>query len=208
MIEITPMIFPSAAGDQIFRTVQTPAKILRRADGQDYRYSRGNAFREYEIVTAKLSRRRLEEITAMFITTNGGQKGFLFSDPHDYTSDTNGYAPDFFAQSAPGKIGTGDGVTVAFQLVKQYGQETRKIRFPEPGTVRTEINDIPVSDTLFSLGENGMLIFNTPPANGAILRAAFQFYTPCQFTGLKIGFETLSAHIAEGKKITFREILF
>jgi uncharacterized protein (TIGR02217 family) len=81
-------------------------------------------------------------------------------------------------------IGTGDGVTASFPLVKLYGDGTatqqRRITRPRTGTVLISLGGAGVT-TGWTLGAGGNIIFATPPATGIAVRAGFVFDVPVRF---------------------------
>ena len=120
-----------------------------------------------------------------FFEARGGQlNGFRFRDPVDFMSCGPGGTP------APGDqaVGTGDGTTRAFQLVKSYadagGAFARTIAKPVEGTVLVAVGGVPVEapDVLLDAA-TGVLTFSPDavPAAGAAVTAGFEFDVPVRF---------------------------
>jgi uncharacterized protein (TIGR02217 family) len=78
-------------------------------------------------------------------------------------------------------IGTGDGATDRFELVKSYGGgEQRRITRPIAGSVRVAVNGVEAT-TGWTLAGKGVVEFNEAPAAGAPITAGFLFDTPVRF---------------------------
>ncbi|MFX9688538.1 DUF2460 domain-containing protein, partial [Acinetobacter baumannii] len=80
-------------------------------------------------------------------------------------------------------IGTGDGATARFALVKAYGDgsdtQQRHITRPRPESIRVSVNGVPSND--WTLAPLGVIAFNNAPAAGAAIRAGFLFDVPVRF---------------------------
>jgi len=83
-----------------------------------------------------------------------------------------------------GTIGTGDGTTTAFQCVKYYsegdpGEYVRTITRPDADTLVVYLNGTPT--TAFTLGDLGVINFNSAPGGGVAITADFEFDVPVRF---------------------------
>ena len=83
-------------------------------------------------------------------------------------------------------IGTGDGLTRAFQLVKTYAvgaqSYVRAITLPVLDTVQIGVDGALVADTDYSVDRHGGTVtFDTPPANGDPITAGFLFDVEVRF---------------------------
>lgn len=127
----------------------------------------------------------LNAVVAFFEERRGRLHGFRFRDPSDWKSCAPTSTPSPLDQS----IGTGDGTTAAFQLVKTYGSSfapwTRSIAKPVAGTVLVAVAG--VSKTLgseFTVDTTtGLVNFSAGhiPAVGAAITAGFEFDVPVRF---------------------------
>ena len=132
---------------------------------------------------AGLAMRRLEDlhdIAAFFEARRGPLFGFRFRDPVDYAS----VAPGKSVTPQDQVIGTGDGTTRSYQLIKTYGTGagaySRPITKPASGTVRLAIAGVETS--LFSLDtDTGEITFDTAPLMGATITAGYRFDVPVRF---------------------------
>ena len=82
-------------------------------------------------------------------------------------------------------IGTGDGATTAFQLVKRYASGnqiwTRTITKPVAGTVRVALDGAEQVGGWSVDTTNGVVTFGTAPAAGVAITAGFEFDVPVRF---------------------------
>jgi uncharacterized protein (TIGR02217 family) len=119
----------------------------------------------------------LETLLAFFRARRGPAVAFRFRDPYDHSSNGMTGTPAATDQA----IGSGDGVTDRFELVKSYGGgEQRRITRPVPGSVRVAVNGTEIT-TGCTLEDKGVIQFNQAPATDATITAGFQFDTPVRF---------------------------
>ncbi len=127
----------------------------------------------------------LHGVLAFFEARHGRLYGFRWKDHADFRSGMPGATP------LPGdqRIGTGDGATAAFDLVKLYvsGSQTysRPIAKPVAGTVRIAVNGAEkVAGTHFTMdtdaGRVTFLAGQIPPA-GTAITAGYEFDVPVRF---------------------------
>ncbi|MDE1173867.1 MAG: DUF2460 domain-containing protein [Parvibaculaceae bacterium] len=127
----------------------------------------------------------LHDVLAFFEARHGRLYGFRWKDHADFRSGTPGVAP------LPGdqRVGTGDGATAAFDLVKLYvsGSQTysRPIAKPVAGTVRIAVNGTEkVAGTHFTVDTgSGRVTFlaGQIPLAGAAITAGYEFDVPVRF---------------------------
>ena len=83
-------------------------------------------------------------------------------------------------------IGTGDGASDSFELMKAYDTgEQRRITRPVAGTVRVAVSGAERS-TGWVLDDKGVIRFDDPPASGEAITAGFLFDTPVRFANDQI----------------------
>ena len=126
----------------------------------------------------------LETVIAFFEERRGRLHGFRWKDHADFKSCTASASPA--ASDQP--IGTGDGMTAAFQLVKRYGSSfapwTREIKKPVMGTLLAVDGAAKVEGTDFTCDTtSGIITFEAGsiPASGAVVTAGFEFDVPARF---------------------------
>jgi uncharacterized protein (TIGR02217 family) len=122
----------------------------------------------------------LYEIIAFFEERRGKLHEFRWKDWSDYKS----CAPNTATTMDDQYIGDGDGSETEFQLRKLYGSEyspyERPIKKPVAGTVKISIDG--VQTTAWSVDTTtGIITFNSAPADGAVIRAGFEFDVPVRF---------------------------
>lgn len=132
--------------------------------------------RSWDLSTTGKTIAQKDGIRDFFMATMGGLHSFAFRDLADY-------------QLTQGQIFVGDGSTDQVQLVKPYtiGNETvgtltyeRPITLPVVDTVRVWVNDVETS--AWDVGrDDGILIFESAPAEGAIVTASCDFDVPVRF---------------------------
>lgn len=135
--------------------------------------------RRYDAGAAMKSLDDLAELVAFFEARRGRLHGFRFRDALDFKS----CAPSQTVAPTDQNLGEGDGARVLFALRKRYGDGAgeyfRPITKPVSGSVRAAVNGMETED--FSLSPDGAVVFETPPAVGAIVTAGFLFDVPVRF---------------------------
>jgi uncharacterized protein (TIGR02217 family) len=157
-------------------------QIVELASGDEERNaSWANSRRRYDIAYGIRRADDLAAVVAFFEARNGRLHGFRFKDWADHKSCLPSQTPGPTDQV----IGTGDGATTAFQLVKRYasgGQTwTRTITKPVAGSVRIAVDG---ADQVsgWSVGNaTGLVTFDTAPATGVAVTAGFAFDVPVRF---------------------------
>ncbi|WP_298198662.1 TIGR02217 family protein [Novosphingobium sp.] len=121
----------------------------------------------------------LAVLLAFFRARRGAARGFRLRDPIDFSSNGMTGTPTALDQW----LGTGDGVTTRFALVKRYGDDDpqeRRITRPVPASLRVSVGGQSVTEG-WSLAPGGIVRFVVAPANGAEIRAGFLFDVPVRF---------------------------
>lgn len=148
--------------------------VVLTASGREERNSRwANSRRRYNAGLGVKSVSDLHAVIDFFEARRGRLHAFRFKDHADF-------------KAADQLIGTGDGLTASFQLVKTYGAPsrpyTRTISAPVAGTVLVAVNAL--ATTAFTLNAaTGLITFNAGniPAAGAAITAGFEFDVPVRF---------------------------
>ncbi|PPB79398.1 uncharacterized protein (TIGR02217 family) [Albidovulum inexpectatum] len=149
--------------------------------GEERNASWANSRRRYDVAFGIRRADDLAAVVAFFEARNGRLYGFRFKDWADWKSCLPSGTPSPTDQA----IGTGDGVTTDFQLVKAYasgGQTwTRTITKPVAGTVRVAVDGVEQFSGWSVDTTTGIVSFTTAPATGAAITAGFAFDTPVRF---------------------------
>ncbi len=157
-------------------------QVVELASGDEERNaSWANSRRRYDVAYGIRRADDLAAVVAFFEARNGRLYGFRFKDWADYTSCLPSQVPSLSDQ----QIGTGDGATTAFQLVKHYasGGQTwiRTITKPVAGSVLLAL-DGNVQASGWSVDTTtGLVNFDTAPGSGIAITAGFEFDVPVRF---------------------------
>lgn len=124
-----------------------------------------------------------------WLVTKGPYYSFPWADPLDKASIDhlpNEPDEDIAISRTDQVIGTGDGFTDSFQLVKTYTVEsesyTRDIHLPVLSTVLIANNGTLVNPADYTVSRpGGVITFDTPPANGRTITAGFLFDCEVRF---------------------------
>jgi len=161
-------------------------QIVAYGSGHEERNQQwANSRRRYDAGYGIKSIDDLHEVIAFFEERRGRLHGFRWKDWSDWKSRPPKQTP------APDDqvIGTGDGSSATFQLVKAYGGSfapwSRSIAKPVDGTVLVAVNGVAqVLNTDFVVAANtGVVTFlaGSIPGAGAAVKAGFEFDVPVRF---------------------------
>ena len=159
--------------------------IVTLASGREQRNARwAHSLRRYDAGLGVRTLDALAAVIAFFEERRGRLYGFRFRDRADALS----CAPSQTPGPADQRIGTGDGATLAFQLVKTYGAAhapyERIIAKPAAGSVRVAVGGVEQGPTAFACDPaTGLVTFAAGhvPASGAAITAGFAFDVPVRF---------------------------
>ncbi len=157
-------------------------QIVELASGDEERNaSWANSRRRYDAAYGIRRADDLAAVVAFFEVRNGRLYGFRWKDWADYKSCLPSGTPAATDQT----IGTGDGATTGFQLVKVYASGsqswTRIITKPVAGTVRVAIDGVEQTSGWSVDTTTGLVTLDTAPAAGAVITAGFEFDVPVRF---------------------------
>ncbi len=135
--------------------------------------------RSYDAGVGLSSLDELMEVVAFFEARRGQLHSFRWKDWLDWKSCLSGETPSALDQ----RIGTGNGATTAFQLVKRYEASVsayvRKIDLPVVGAVKIAVDG---AETPASIDHaTGLATLPEPPGAGAAVTAGFEFDVPVRF---------------------------
>lgn len=169
------VLFPLALGREVEVAPGHSTAILTSAGGNEQRNANwASALTRYDVGPGMRSESDIAELLGFFRARMGPARGFRFRDPFDDCSDADG---------APGPsdqiLGTGDGDTLRFALVKRYGTVARRITRPVAGSVRVSVDGVETG--AFTLEDGGWVVLDTAPDEGALVAAGFRFDVPVRF---------------------------
>jgi len=134
-----------------------------------------NSRRRYDVGSGVKTLDDLSSTIAFFEARLGRLYGFRFKDFADFKSCAPGASVSPLDQT----IGTGDGATAEFQLIKTYisgpANWVRKIAKPVDGTVRVAVAGVEAMSGWSVDTTTGRVTFMSPPADGAAITAGYEF---------------------------------
>lgn len=159
--------------------------IVGLSNGRENRNRRWrDARRQYDAGSGIKSIADLYAVVAFFEARAGQVFGFRFRDPLDCRS----CPPGASVAASDQLIGTGDGATATFQLIKTYGDAggstIREITKPVAGTVVVSVGSVAAAPADFVVDAATGRISFVPgkiPASGAAIRAGYEFDVPVRF---------------------------
>ncbi len=159
--------------------------IVDLTNGREARNARWrNSRRVYDAGSGLRAVDDLYAVVAFFEARGGQLYGFRFRDPIDAQSCGPGETASPFDQA----IGTGDGATATFQLVKTYGDAggewRRDILKPVVGTTRVAVGGLELPAAGFACDATTGVVtiaeeYIPPP--GVLVQAGFEFDVPVRF---------------------------
>jgi uncharacterized protein (TIGR02217 family) len=169
--------FPLALGREVSVEPAFQTGIVTTANGAEQRNAEwADARLGFDAGPGIRSEADLQALIAFFRARRGAAVGFRLSDPFDHSS--NGMTGTPGAQDQ--LLGEGDGARTAFQLLKDYDGQVRRITRPVAGSVLVSVN----GETLesgWTLRAKGVVEFDIAPADGATVQAGFLFDVPVRF---------------------------
>ena len=157
-------------------------QIVELASGDEERNaSWANSRRRYDVAYGIRRADDLAAVVAFFEARNGRLHGFRFKDWGDHKSCLPSGTPAPTDQI----IGTSDGTTTVFQLVKRYASGSqiwpRTITKPVAGTVRVALNGAEQLGGWSVDTTTGVVTFDTTPTADVAITAGFAFDVPVRF---------------------------
>lgn len=158
-------------------------EIVTTASGHEQRNTRwADSKRRYNAGFGMKSLSDIHEVIAFFEERRGRLHAFRWKDHVDFKS----CAPGDAIAASDQVIGTGDGVTATFQLVKRYGSglrdHVRVISKPVAGSVVVAVDGAPTVNFTLDV-TTGLITFlaGSIPGAGAAATAGFAFDVPVRF---------------------------
>lgn len=182
-----------ALGGPMFSTT-----VLTLSDGKEQRNQNwARARGSYTVGYGISERADMDAVLNHFNARRGRYRGFPFKDWGDFKGTAQ-------------NLGTANGVTVDFQLVKNYTSGgityTRRITRPVAGTLLIYDNGFLVSSG-YTLGALGLVTFAVAPIIAHTITATFEFDVPARYDqdDLQMAMETFDTGMFP--KIAIKEIL-
>lgn len=179
--------------------------LVNAREERNQRWARSR--RRYNAGYGVKSRADMQAVLGFFEERRGRFHSFLWRDALDFSSNGGDGAPTAADQT----IGTGDGTTQSFQLIKRYGQSfdpyDRVITNPVAGSVVVAVDGIAIDGAAVAIdAETGMLSLEAVPMGGAVVTAGFLFDVPVRFDIDRLDIELTSFDAAEAPNIPLIEV--
>ncbi|MGB3500335.1 MAG: DUF2460 domain-containing protein [Mesorhizobium sp.] len=178
------VVFPLAISFGATGGPERRNEIVTLMSGRETRNARfASSVRRYDAGTGLRSADDLYDVLAFFEARRGSLHAFRFADPFDRSSARPGEPVSATDQA----IGTGDGSTTAFQLVKIYGEGddafVRIITRPVAGSVVVSVNgEALAAGADFTVdGATGLVTLAAPVGAGLPITAGYEFHVPVRF---------------------------
>ncbi|MFN3676577.1 MAG: DUF2460 domain-containing protein [Sphingomonas pseudosanguinis] len=161
------VLFPLALGREAEVTPGFSTAILTGAGGREARNAAwAEARTTYDVGPGIRSAADIAALLSFFRARLGPARGFRLRDPFDSIGTDEA-------------IGTGDGTTRRFALVRHYGDQMRRITRPVAGSVSVTVAGRSV--TGFVVEPGGWLLLDAAPVGGQDITASFTFDVPVRF---------------------------
>lgn len=164
-----------------------------------------HSLREWDAAYGVKTANDLHSVIEFWEAMNGRHNTFRWKDWSDFKS----CAPQSALANTDQTIGTGDGSTLQFQLVKVYAagsaSYSRPIRKPVANTVVVSIDDVNQTSGWVVDTTTGMVTFTTAPSTGEVIKAGYEFDVPVRFNTDKLSTQ-LEAYHAGIASIGIKEV--
>lgn len=200
---MAPPIFPNLKGvsypvgrSPLFKTLHQEA-----VSGQDnpiplWSFPKWAYELTYDVLRSDNVNLEWQALAALFLQVSASARVFQFTDPDDGSVTDQGFSG-----------GLTDGVRTSFPLVRTLvgaGGYTFVEPVFAPTITNIKINGAPT--VLYTLGTQGMVTFNSPPALGAALTWTGTYNWLCRFDNDQVDFSKFANAFWELKKINFTTI--
>jgi uncharacterized protein (TIGR02217 family) len=142
----------------------------------------------YEFLRSRAALAELQTLVGFYNARGGAFDSFLFIDPDDTTVTAQ-------------LFGTGDGATMAFQLVRSFGGFAEAV---------TDLNGAPslykagtLQSSGYTVSATGLVTFSTAPTTGQALTWSGAFYRRCRFLGDRLDTTKFMRDLWEARKVEF-----
>lgn len=163
---------------------------------------------KYDVLREKADKRQvggglgagLDELNTLmgfYLQQNGPRIPFAFVDPTD-------------SAVVAGPLGVGDGVTRAFQLVRQLGTLGGITSYFEPIQFPTTVSAVylnAVSVGGWTTQPGGFVVFTTAPGNGVAVTADFTYSWLVRFSDPKLDLRNFMFQLWDAQTVKFRQCL-
>lgn len=175
------VLYPLALGREASVLPEFATQVLVTASGHERRNALWSDARlRFDVGPGIRSEQELGVLIAFFRARRGQARGFRLRDPSDHSSAGMTNPP----RAADQPLGTGDGRTARFPLLKLYGEgaeaQRRRITRPRAETVRVSLDGVEQASG-WTLETGGVIAFAQAPALGVAVGAGYLFDVPVRF---------------------------
>ena len=201
MIPFDDVAYPLTLGRDAAASPEFSTSVAVTASGHEYRNALwSDARMRYDVGPGIRSEAELGTLIAFFRARYGPARGFRLRDPFDFSSAAMTGTPSASDQH----IGTGDGMASRFRLVKNYGEQQRRITRPQPGSIRIAAGGVETAAWRYEAG--GWIVFDSAPAAGAPITAGYLFDVPVRFAEDRLDVSGVSFAAGEAPSVALIEI--
>lgn len=201
MIPFDDVAYPLALGRDAAASPEFSTSVAVTASGYEHRNALwSDARMRYDVGPGIRSEEELGTLIAFFRARYGPARGFRLRDPFDFSSNGMTGTP----QATDQLLGTGDGTTSRFRLVKQYGEQQRVITRPEVASIAVALDGM--AATGWSYEPAGWIVFSAAPADGVTITAGFLFDVPVRFAEDRLEVSGLSFAAGEVPSVPLIEL--
>ena len=201
MIPFDDVAYPLTLGRDAAASPEFSTSVAVTASGHEYRNALwSDARMRYDVGPGIRSEAELGTLIAFFRARYGPARGFRLRDPFDFSSAAMTGTPTASDQ----RIGTGDGMASRFRLVKNYGEQQRRITRPQPGSIRIAVGAVETAAWRYEAG--GWIVFDSAPAAGAPITAGYLFDVPVRFAEDRLDVSGVSFAAGEAPSVALIEI--
>lgn len=204
------VLFPPAVSFGATGGPERRNEIVALTSGREKRNARLSlSRRRYDAGTGIRSLEDLHDVVAFFEARRGSLHAFRFRDPFDMKSCRPQATPSPLDQ----RLGTGDGETLRFALVKVYGEGEdayrRPISRPRPESLRVAVGGSELSSPAgFTFEEEtAEIVLAAAPGAGAAVTAGYEFDVPVRFDAERIEVSLTSFKAGQIPTIPLIEVL-
>ena len=205
MLAFDDVLYPLPLGRDAGVAPEFSTSVAVTASGHESRQSHwSDARMRYDVGPGLRSEAEIATLLSFFRARRGAARGFRLEDPFDFSSAGLTGTPTMLDQL----IGTGDGQTASFRLIKRYGEgpdpQVRPITRPRPGSLLVSVNG--AATTAFTLEHRGRIVFDTAPPEGAPVRAGFLFDVPVRFAEDRLDISSATFAAGEAPSVPLIEL--
>ena len=186
--------FPLALGRDAEVTPEFSTAVVAGSGGAEQRQANWSGARtRYDVGPGVRSEADIQTLLTFFRARMGPARAFRLRDPFDFAGVDE-------------LLGTGDGATRRFALVKCYGGDVppRRISRPVAGNVAVKLAGAPTS--AFTLEAGGFVVLDAPPGAGVAVTASYSFDVPVRFAEDRLAVQRSTYLAGEAASVPLIEV--